>query len=356
MPGQPTAGSDPRLSYETAKAQGLPIIRRDDLLEDAIKAIDQAIAERSTDSKRLILIQANAGVGKSWMLDMLRERLLSRRDKPVRCTDIWDVASLIAQKDEGFASLHQLCNQCELSSPALPSESPRIETRVIALTEAYAMTGAGQSLVVFLDNLEALRGQMTPPTLHYKNLRNLFMLRLLTCVRAPVIFVCAVRNAPGQAIAFLNHPALRQTIHNVPLSEFTEPQIEVEYGLTDPELRTFVWQMSEGNALSMWFFSQPNIKDEFDKLPNVVAQKAVFLFLRDLDLNEDRVKRLAAFIKKNGNSFDADAALTGNTIDQSLHDLIQNMIVNGLAEWDAQHAKYSLVKPLAALLIHLAGN
>lgn len=209
---------------------------------DAISAIIAEAVQLATDenrrsrTRRLIMIQGEAGVGKTWFLDYLHAEMATQQSA-YRLIKRHAAREFVAPFDNLYYRFLRLLKDCDqaLATDCLP-ELPDPNTATVeqvaewtGLLELHLTDLHNQPLLLFFDEMEWWVGV---PEAQQPALTHLFRIvwaMLLRQAQLPIIITCAGRRIPP-----FKHPLLRLVLHNYALRGFPADQLIF---LVDPAKR-----------------------------------------------------------------------------------------------------------------------
>lgn len=209
---------------------------------DAISAIIAETIQLATDenrrsrARRLLMIQGEAGVGKTWFLDYVHAEMATQQPT-CRSIKRYAAREFVAPFDNLYYRFLRLLKDCDQTLataclPDLPDPSTATVEQVAewtGLLEVRLTDLRNQPLLLFFDEMEWWVGV---PEAQQPALTHLFRIvwaMLLRQAQLPIIITCAGRRIPP-----FKHPLLRLVLHNYTLRGFPADQLIF---LVDPAKR-----------------------------------------------------------------------------------------------------------------------
>ncbi|MFN8495452.1 MAG: ATP-binding protein [Caldilineaceae bacterium] len=309
---------DPRRNSYHETPQERRLSREDDiqqvltLLEKAvIDAQDETIRSRT---KRLVLIQGDAGIGKTWFMGRLREAIKTQYPhwflapetlQPFKAEDF-----IGATPYPSFLTVLQSCDRA-LNIQCLYALAVPVQGTLEQVSEWAAQLEDNLNkrqmtpLVLFFDDLERWIGEAQKEVV-YRFYRVVWQM-LLRQTQLPCLIIGAARRAPP----FYN-PSLRLALTTYRLSGFSAEQLEklVQHSPV-AQLRPFIQHNAQGNPwvtqlLDGALSPQPNVLDAQQKEE---IRKQIFEKVVSNGLEPDLKAVLYQLIKQRPNGFQPEDKL-----------------------------------------------
>lgn len=223
MPPQRTRYADTQAEQRISRdADGDAITA---ILEETIRLASDE--QRRSRTRRLFMIQGEAGIGKTWFLDHLQERIAAQQPT-WRLVNRYEARAFVPPFDNLYYRFLRLLKDCDqaLSTaclPALPDPTTATLAQVVEWTgwlEMRLTERHSQALLLFFDELEWWVGV---PENQQSTLTHLFRIvwaMLLRQSQLPIVIICAGRRIPP-----LKHPLLRLVQYNFTLQGFPADQL-----------------------------------------------------------------------------------------------------------------------------------
>ncbi len=242
-----------RLDYGTTPPEKKISRERD---RDALSAIITetitlaADENRRSRTRRLIMIQGEAGVGKTWFLDYLHAEMATQQPT-CRLIKRYEASEFVAPFDNLYYRFLRLLKDCEQTLaitclPDLPDPTTATVEQVAewaGLLEMHLLALRNQPLVLFFDEMEWWVGVPEAQQAALTHLFRIVWAMLLRQAQLPVIITCAGRRIPP-----FKHPLLRLVQHDYTLRGFPAAQL---ISLVDPakqsRLRPLIELYTEDN-------------------------------------------------------------------------------------------------------------
>lgn len=204
------------------KADGDAVIA---VLEETIRlAADE---QRRSRTRRLLMLQGEAGIGKTWFLDYLHERIADHQSS-WRLINRYEVREFAPPVDNLYYRFLRLLKGCDQALsiaclPDLPDPTAATLEQVAewtGLLEIHLTERHSQPLLLFFDEMEWWVGIPETEQATLSQLFRIVWAMLLRQAQLPIVFICAGRRIPQ-----LKHPLLRLVQHNFSLQGFPAEQL-----------------------------------------------------------------------------------------------------------------------------------
>ncbi len=206
---------------------------------------------RRSRTRRLFMIQGEAGIGKTWFLDFLQERI--RDQQPTwRIVERYEAEAFVDPSDNLYYRFLHLLKDCDQAFlidclPALPHDPSTATIDEVAewtgLLEMHLTQLHNQPLLLFFDEIEWWVGVPEEKQATLTQLFRIVWAMLLRQAQLPIVIFCAGRRIPP-----FKHPLLRLVLHNFKLSGFPAADLAC---LVQPAnqavLFPFIQRYTEGN-------------------------------------------------------------------------------------------------------------
>ncbi len=304
--------------HDTPSAQRLD---RTQAADEVLALLKKTVAIASDDnkrsrSKRLILIEGDAGIGKSWFIEYLQERI--RNDEKCKT---WRLAPFYGNGDEGFRYedqaayqadtfvamdtypyarflevLHRCDRLLEINCLGDLPDPPTVTVEDVArwanTFEAALTERRNIPLLLFFDELEWWVGIEGPQRVLLDHLFRIVWQMLLKHAQLPCIIICASRRPP-----IFSNPLLRLVLQPYKLEEF--PSAELTKLARDdlpPVLLAYLREHASGNPwlvqLLVAFAQEPTAWQDGQLTPDVRWQ----IFQRIIDNRLDEKLQQTLYI------------------------------------------------------------
>ena len=196
----------------------------DALLAILINTIHLAADEsRRSRAPRLLMIQGEAGIGKTWFLDYLQGRI-AQQQPGWRLINRYEAEAFVAPFDNLYYRFLRVLKDCDQqltldSLPALPTDPTTATIEQVAewtsLLEMRLTEHHSQPLLLFFDEMEWWVGVSEEQQTTLTQLFRIVWAMLLRQAHLPIVIICAGRRIPP-----FKHPLLRLVLHHYTLCGF----------------------------------------------------------------------------------------------------------------------------------------
>lgn len=322
--------------------------------QEMLAALEKTVAttndqENRNRTKRLFLIQGDAGIGKSWFMAYLQETIQARQPKWIVGANIYAAEHFVTPSSNYHALtvLQDCANVLKLGTlGALPVANEATIEQVLAwagkLEEDLNKLQSGP-LLLFFDDLECWVGVGGSQ----RNSLNFFLRvvwqMLLRKAHLPCMIICAARRPPP-----FSNPLLRLSLTSYELEGFPADQLErlVEYS-DAAQLRPFIELNARGNP-----WTTQLLDAELSPQPEQVHQKArrerirerIFRRIVDDRLDDSLAPVLYKLAKHRPDGFQPEDPLLPEG-----HTTLTKLIDASFVDFDLRTRRYSIAPVLAAL-------
>ncbi|MEZ4731999.1 MAG: ATP-binding protein [Caldilineaceae bacterium] len=171
----------------------------------------------------MIMIQGEAGIGKTWFLDYLQDRI-DKQQPSWRSINRYEAEAFVAPFDNLYYRFLRVLKDCDQklvldSLPALPTDPTTATIEQVAewtsLLEMRLTEHHSQPLLLFFDEMEWWVGVSEEQQTTLTQLFRIVWAMLLRQAHLPIVIICAGRRIPP-----FKHPLLRLVLKNYTLNGF----------------------------------------------------------------------------------------------------------------------------------------
>lgn len=236
---------------------------------------------RRSRTRRLIMIEGEAGIGKTWFLDYLQARI-SDQQPDWQLITRYEAEEFVAPFDNLYYRFLRLLKDCDQklaleSLPALPTDPTTATIEQVAewtsLLEVCLAEPRRQPLLLFFDEMEWWVGVSEEQQTTLTQLFRIVWAMLLRQAHLPIIVICAGRRIPP-----FKHPLLRLVLHNFKLHGFPAADL---ISLVQPDNRATLFPL-----IKLYTADSPWATQILDNLYTVYATSFVSFSIPESILRE----------------------------------------------------------------------
>jgi hypothetical protein len=322
----------------------------DEIIAILAETIRLAADESRRSRTRRLMIQGEAGIGKTWFLDYLQERIAT--EQPIwRLLDTYQAEAFVAPQANPYYRFLLVLKDCDdklgiACLPELPDPATATVERVAewaGLLEERLTRLRDQPLLIFFDELEWWVGLLPAQQETLVQFFRIVWSMLLRQAQLPIIIICASRRSPA-----LKHPLLRLVLHPFPLKGFSADELEkLVSSSCKAELLPLIKRYTEDNPWATQLLSETFVEnaDEYyaPTLPTLVPHKIFHAIIGDrLDQDPDLKEPLYQLARQRHVGFTANDALLPQG-DSTLIKLMNTSFI----EYNSETKRYYVVPVLA---------
>lgn len=307
---------------------------------------------RRSRTKRLFLIQGDAGVGKSWFLDYLAE-IIQRKYPAWPVVTRYEAQNFIEKIEKTpyynfLAVLHGCDRALHIHSLGELNEPPEPTIEQVAewagqLEEQLNKDRAGP-LLLFFDDLEWWVGVDEVQRATLNQFLRIVWQMLLRKAHIPCIIVCATRHPPA-----FNNPLLRLALATYELKGFAASELEklIEHHADVTSLRPFIDRNALGNPwiTQLLDINLPLDPAAFQQEPQKEAiRRRLFAAVVSDRLQPDLSEVLYKLAKQRPDGFQPEDDLLPEG-----HTTLNNLIASSFAKYNHETRRYVVTSVLTSL-------